>query len=179
MSVSKRRLPHRYELGQPLFVTFRLFGSLPAGREFPVESMTSGEAFLAMDRLLDNSRFEPLHLRRPEIARLVRDSILYCSGMDYDLHAWVIMPNHVHMLVTPCTNVSSFLRRLKGYSARQANRVLKRTGQAFWQDESYDHLVRSEQQFRSTERYILSNPVSAGLVHTIEAYPWSSAASRE
>ncbi len=176
MSFSRRRLPHRHELGQPLFVTFRLYGSLPAGREFPAESMTSGQAFLAMDRLLDGGRVGPIHLRRPEIASLVRDSILHCARVDYDLHAWVIMPNHVHMLITPRTDVPFFLRRLKGYTARQANQLLHQSGQAFWQDESYDHLVRSAQEFRNIERYILGNPVRAGLVHAIEAFPWSSAA---
>ena len=85
--------------------------------------------------------------------------------VDYDLHAWVIMPNHFHMLVTLRTNVSSFLRRLKGYSAptrrsaRQANKPLDRAGQAFWQYESYDHLVESAQEFRNIERYIVNNPV--------------------
>lgn len=138
-------------------MTFRLYGSLPVGREFPVQSMTSGQAFLAMDRLLDTSRFGPIHLRRPEIARLVRDSILHCARVDFDLHAWVIMPNHVHLLVAPRTN-----------------QLLKQSGQPFWQDESHDHVVR---EFRSIERYILNNPVDAGLVHAVEAFPWSGAAS--
>jgi len=173
---SRRRLPHRYAIGQPLFVTFRLHGSLPAGREFPPDSMTSERAFVAMDRLLEAGRFGPVYLQQPEIARVARDSILHCAMVDYDLHAWVTMPNHVHMLITPLTNVPSFLRRLKGYSARQANKLLDRAGQAFWQDESYDHLVESAQEFRNIERYIVNNPVNAGLIEELEAFPWSSAA---
>jgi len=129
-----------------------------------------------MDRLLDTSRFGPIHLRQPEIAKLVRDSILHCAGVDYDLHAWVIMPNHVHMLITPHTDVSSFMRRLKGYTARQANKLLGQSGQSFWQEESYDRLVRSAREFRNIESYILRNPVTAGLVHAIEDFLWSSAA---
>ena len=176
MSFSRRRLPHRYELGEPLFLTLRLYGSLPKGREFPVECMTSGEAFLVMDRLLDKGCSGPVHLRRPEIAEVVRDSILYCAGVDYELDAWVVMPNHVHMLVAPRTEVSRFLRPLKGYSARDANEILKQHGQAFWQDESYDHLVRSAQEFCKIQKYILINPVKAGLVQNIDDYRWSSAA---
>jgi len=176
VNFSRRRLPHRYAIGQPLFVTFRLHGSLPAGREFPPECMTSGQAFVAMDRLLDAGRFGAVYLKRPEIATVARDSIMHCAMTDYDLHAWVIMPNHVHMLITPLTNVPAFLRRLKGFSARQANKLLDRSGQAFWQDESYDHLVESAQEFRNIERYIVSNPVNAGLVEEFEAFPWSSAA---
>jgi REP element-mobilizing transposase RayT len=136
--------------------------------------MTSGEAFLAMDRLLDMGRYGPVHLRRSEIAAVVRDSIQYCAGTDYDLHAWVIMPNHVHLLATPHTHVSSFLRRLKGFSSRAANRLIGHTGQRFWQDESYDRLVRTQKEFNNIERYILVNPVRAGLVSCIEDYPWSS-----
>jgi len=66
---------------------------------------------------------------------------------------------------------------LKGYTARQANRMLGRTGEAFWQPESYDHWVRSEQEWGRIVRYIENNPVGAGLASRPEAYPWSSAAS--
>jgi REP element-mobilizing transposase RayT len=176
MYFSQRRLPHIYAIGQPIFVTFRLYGSLPAGREFHKESMTSGEAFAAMDRLLDTARFGPVYLKRPEVARLVRGSIEHCALRDCDLHAWVIMPNHVHLLFTPHTNVSSLLCSLKGYSARQANQLLGCTGQPFWQDESYDRLVRNNEESRRIERYIVNNPVKAGLVESAEEFPWSSAA---
>jgi putative transposase len=175
MDFSQRRLPHIYAIGQPLFATFRLHGSLPAGREFPKESLTSGEAFVAMDRLLDTARYGPVHLKRPEVAGLVRASIQHCAQADCDLHAWVIMPNHVHLLMTPHTNVSSLLRRLKGYSARQVNQLLRRTGQPFWENESYDLLVRNGEEFRRIENYILTNPVKAGLAGSVEGFPWSSA----
>jgi putative DNA methylase len=176
LSIPRRRLPHLYAIGQPLFVTFRLHGSLPQGREFPKESLTSGQAFVAFDRLLDTARFGPRHLQQPQIAIVVRDSIQHCAQVDYDLHAWVIMPNHVHMLITPHTNVSSFMRRLKAYSAKEANKLLDRTGQPFWQEESYDRLVRTTDEFRKIESYIVKNPVKAGLVQSIDAFPWSSAA---
>ena len=129
-----------------------------------------------MDRLLDTPRCGPIYLQRPEIAILVRSCLRHGDRSDYDLHAWVIMPNHVHLLLTPHNAVFSFLRRLKGYSAREANRLLGRTGQPFWQDESYDHCVRSGEEFRRIERYIISNPVQAGLVRSVHEFPWSSAA---
>jgi REP element-mobilizing transposase RayT len=164
-------LPHIYAVGQPLFVTYRLFGSLPAGREFPKKAMSSGEAFVAMDRLLDTAGVGPRHLQMPEIATVVRDSILHGARRDYDLHAWAIMPNHVHLLITPWSEASAFLRRLKGFIARQANLMLKRTGQ----HESYDHLVRSGEEYRRIARYIVNNPVRAGRVTSIEEFRWSSA----
>jgi putative DNA methylase len=84
------------------------------------------------------------------------------------------MPNHVHLLFTPKIAPSVALRRLKGSSAREANALLGLTGLPFWQDESYDHLVRSQQQFERIENYILQNPVRAGLARDAEEYPWSS-----
>jgi len=66
----------------------------------------------------------------------------------------------------------TLLRRLKGASAREANRLLGQTGQPFWQDESYDHRVRNRDQFRRIENYILQNPVRAGLARSAEEYPW-------
>jgi REP element-mobilizing transposase RayT len=93
---------------------------------------------------------------------------------EYFLHAWVVMPNHVHLLLTPKMAPSVALQRLKGVSAREANKLLGLTGQPFWQDESYDHLVRTQREFARIENYILQNPVRAGLATSEEEYPWSS-----
>ena len=97
MQIRRRRLPHLTVIGQPLFVTFRLHGSLPPGRTVPDESLTSGKAFVSMDHLLDHNRREPQYLGLPEIAGLVADTLLTGSPTDYLLHAWVLMPNHVHL----------------------------------------------------------------------------------
>ena len=64
---------------------------------------------------------------------------------------------------------------IKNYSARQANAILGRTGQPFWQDESYDHWVRSPEELEKIVRYIEKNPVAAGLVDRVEDWRWSSA----
>jgi REP element-mobilizing transposase RayT len=156
-------------------MTFRLFGSLPPGREFTSESVAGGKAFLCMDRLLDGARSGPTHLVMPSIAQIVVASLQHCDQVDYGLHAWVLMPNHVHMLATPRTDVSKFMRRLKGYTARRSNELLHRTGEAFWQEESYDRLVRTPEEFKNIESYILNNPVKAGLATSVEEYRWSSA----
>ncbi len=176
MQFSRRRLPHIHVIGQPLFVTFRLHGSLPRGREFCGESMSSGKAFVCMDRLLDNCCAGPTYLRIPSIAALVRDSIEQGGKGDYALHAWVIMPNHIHLLITPQADVSKLMQKLKGTTARYANQQLGRTGMPFWQDESYDHWVRGADEARRIESYVVQNPVRAGLVALPEEYAWSSAA---
>lgn len=80
MLLSERRLPHLYAIGRPLFVTFHLYGSLPANRAFPSVKLTSGEAFVAMDRLLDHVRSGPMYLKQPDVAQLVVDSIDYGAG---------------------------------------------------------------------------------------------------
>jgi REP element-mobilizing transposase RayT len=176
MVLQERRLPHLYVIGQPLFVTFRLYDSLPANRAFPPENLTSGEAFVAMDKLLDQARSGPMFLRQPEIAKEVLASIEYGAEIGhYQMHSWVIMPNHVHLLLTPHVRVSKLLCSLKAATAKRANLLLRRTGQPFWQDESYDHLVRDGDEFRRIQRYIENNPVAACLVARPEEYSWSSA----
>ncbi|MGA8026082.1 MAG: transposase, partial [Bryobacteraceae bacterium] len=93
----------------------------------------------------------------------------------YDLHAWVIMSNHVHLLVFPRVPPARFLQSIKGYTAREANRLLQRTGEPFWQGESYDHWTRNERELERVRNYIEQNPVRAGLVASPEQYRWSSA----
>ena len=126
-----------------------------------------------MDRLLDEERAGPTYLRIPAVVKLVTASIQQGAPVDYGLHAWVVMPNHVHILLTPRIEPSVALRQLKGASARAANKLLGRTGKPFWQDESYDRLVRNDEEFERIENYILQNPVKAGLVQSAEEYPWS------
>ena len=129
-----------------------------------------------MDRLPDMAGSGPVYLRRPEIATLVADALLYRdTAGDYVLHAWVIMANHVHMLITPHIEVSVFMHSLKRFTARQANKLLGRTGQAFWQSESYDRLVRDRTEFERIASYIEMNPVRARLVGNPEEFRWSSA----
>ncbi len=168
-----RRLPHWYELGTPLFITFRLHNSLPPNRFFPAR-LPSGKAFVQMDRILDAELSGPAHLRTPAIAKTVIASLQEGAVQSFLLHAWVLMPNHVHLLITPKIDPASALHKMKGSSAREANKLLGRKGQPFWQEESYDHLVRHQQEFRRIETYIRENPVRAGLARTPESYLWSS-----
>jgi REP element-mobilizing transposase RayT len=128
-----------------------------------------------MDRLLDNARTGPLTLRQPGIAKVVVDAIHYRDGGPYDLHNYVVMPNHVHLLITPRLPVSQLMQSLKRFTARESNRILGLTGQPFWQDESYDRQVRNEREFARIARYIEMNPVHAGFASKPEDFPWSSA----
>jgi len=93
----------------------------------------------------------------------------------YRLRAWVVMPNHVHLILEPRVPMAAITRWLKGRTSRVANRVLNRGGLPFWQDESFDHWVRSQEELRYLVGYVEENPVSARLVKRKEDWPWSSA----
>ena len=175
----ERRLPHWDVVEQPLFVTFRLHGSLPANRVFLPEGLVSaGKAFVAVDRLLDASTDGPLFLRRPEIAEMTVAALRHGEQElhRYDLHSFVVMPNHVHLLVTPHVPATKWLGPLKGFTAHQANALLGMRG-PFWQEESYDHLVRTDAEFDRIRAYIEQNPVKAGFASKAEEFSWSSAYS--
>ena len=88
------------------------------------------------------------------------------------------MVNHVHILIFPSSSLSRITKAVKNFSARQANALLGRSGQPFWQEESYDHWVRSPQELERIVRYIEANPLTAGLVKKIEDWKWSSAYAR-
>jgi REP element-mobilizing transposase RayT len=89
------------------------------------------------------------------------------------------MPNHVHLLLTPMPDVALavILQRVKGASARAANRVLRRSG-TLWQHESWDTAIRSDKHFETVVEYIEFNPVKAGLCERPEDWPHGSASRR-
>jgi putative DNA methylase len=175
--MARRRLPHIYPENGWLFVTWHLQGSLPRALYPPPNKPSAGKAFLWMDRYLDTAREGPVFLRIPEVAQsVVEGSNAARQPAFYDLRAFVVMANHVHVLFRPRENASAALQWLKGTTAREANKVLARTGKPFWQRESYDHWARDERQFERIVGYIENNPVKAGLVAEASEYPWSSAA---
>jgi len=130
-----------------------------------------------MDRLLDEARTGAVYLRQPAIADMVVEAFEYNADVlrHYVLNAFVVMPNHVHLLATPIVALAKLTRSLKGITSKRANAMLGLTGSPFWQDESYDHLVRNEREFDRIRNYIEQNPVRAGLVVEASEYRWSSA----
>jgi putative transposase len=168
-----RRLPHIDIPGAPVFLTWRLSGSLPPERIFPRETLESGEAFLFFDRLLDNALEGPMYLRQAQIATIVVEQIQQVCAQR--LHAWVVMPNHVHLLCTTESPLSELVRKLKGPTAFRANKLLGLSGKPFWQQEYFDRGVRNDKEFEKIRHYIEWNPVKAALVARPEDYQWSSA----
>lgn len=109
------------------------------------------------------------------LACLVEETLWFGYGERYVLDAYVIMPDHVHLLARPLAgwSLAKILQGIKGFSAREINRVLSRKG-TFWQVENFDHLVRNERDWLDKFNYIHNNPVSAELVDRPEDYPLSS-----
>ena len=127
-----------------------------------------------MDRKLDEAATGPRWLEDERVAQVVADALHYGERQLalYQLRAWVLMVNHVHILIYPEARLSRITRAIKNHSARQANAIL---GLAVWQDESYDHWVRGPEELAKIVRYIEKNPVTAGLVSRAEDWRWSSA----
>ncbi len=110
---------------------------------------------------------------------MLEDVLRYGETRDlYHLLAWVIMPNHVHAVFKPQVSLATIMRWLKGRTSRMANRILRRTGIPFWQEESFDHWIRTRDELEGVIHYVENNPVRAGLTDAKESWPWSSARLR-
>ena len=129
-----------------------------------------------MDKYLDSGHGR-CWLAQPEVADLIVNAMQFHAAQRFDLHAWVIMPNHVHAVLRPRPDwtLSQILKSWKGFTAREANRRLQRVGTTFWQVESYDHLIRDEEDRHRCCHYTEMNPVNAGFCQRPEDWKWSSA----
>lgn len=216
-TIHRRSLPHWYMPGAAHFVTYRLAGTLPievietlkqkrhqllaaktdkspANHRLHVHKLL----FAAYEKHLDAAS-EIDWLRDPGVASMLRQNLYHHDGVKYHLHAYCIMPNHVHVLLTPSPELfqqdvtaddtavgetadkrsplSSIMHSLKSYTANRANEILRREGK-FWQPESYDHWVRDDEELERIVNYIRANPVHAGLVERHEDWHWCSCHDR-
>jgi len=197
VSVRKRKLPHWELSGSTYFVTFRVRKSL--GRVFEVRKKANGQPGKAVlhptsDEAVLHQHPTPranlereangqpgkavLHqadARASSPARIVWGALSFFDRDRYVLDAYVIMPDHVHLLICPLSrwSLGEILQALKGFTARRINTILGRQGR-FWQRDNFDHLIRDEDDFLDKLQYIRDNPVSAGLVEKPEDYPLSS-----
>ena len=130
-----------------------------------------------MDRELDRVATGPRWLQDERVAQCVADALQYGERhlRLYELRAWVLMINHVHISIYPEAKLSRITKAVRNFSARQANAILGRTGQPFWQDESWDRWVRGPEELEKMVEYIEENPLAAGLVERVEDWRWSSA----
>ncbi len=179
------KLPHIHQQNAWYFITFRLVDALP--KEKIEQIIKEREVWLAkhkdrLDNLTEeekkeyyrlfserienwlNAGYGSCILRDEKIAKIVAEALLYFNGKRYELAEWVIMPNHVHMLIKPLAecNLSEILHSLKSYTAHKINELTGNKGQV-WMHESYDHVVRNERAFEAIRNYIRQNPEKAGI----------------
>ena len=173
----------------PQSITFRLAGSIPTDllRRWRSElqlarvtrrTVVDDERIRIEDYL--NRGVGPTWLADPRLAGLVEGAFQFFDGSRYRLHAWVVMPNHVHVVVTPLADasVSHIVSSWKSFTAKRANALLGRHG-AFWQEDYFDRFIRDEQHFAAVISYVEDNPVVAGLCARSEDWGFSSARHRQ
>ena len=169
-------LPHWHQDGKYVFVTFRLYDSLPQEKlqwlyeekeswlkrhPQPWDKKTTKEYIdkfgKAVDKWLDTNYGECL-LKKTSNRKIVEDALLFFDGKRYELIASVVMPNHVHMLIklNEGHKLIEIMRSIKSYTAKKINENENRTGPV-WQSESYDRLIRDQKHFDNVVRYIIAN----------------------
>ena len=127
-----------------------------------------------VERYLD-AGYGSCYMKDDRVAEIVANTLHHFDERRYSLAAWCVMPNHVHVVIQPFAGLTTtagtavplgtlpeILHSWKSFTAKEANRLLHRSGD-FWQTEHYDHLIRNEVDFCHAVRYVLNNPINAGL----------------
>lgn len=219
--VTRGDLLHWYKPGYAHFVTYRLVDSIPAKwleerrarrekalLQKPAEGRSPRQHranvhkrfFAEYDEFIDRN-VRQQWLANPAVAEAIRENLYHHHGAKYELIAWCVMPNHVHVLLQPFEHteqlaaspeeanamsdeisdsgspLSAIMHSLKSFTANRCNSVLSRDG-PFWQKESYDHWVRDLDELERNVAYIMANPVKAGLCEAATEWRFSSAYDR-
>jgi putative transposase len=153
-----------------------ILASWTPARHPPGRNINPSEEFRLAESILDRAAQGPLWLKNPYVADKMVEMLLHGSFelRRFELHAYSVMANHMHVLLTQLAQLRVLTQELKGASARRLNTCLHRTGR-FWQAESFDRWVRNEGEFIRIQKYIENNPVKAGVVAKAEDWAWSSA----
>ena len=175
---SRTYLPHRDEDGLVQHVVFRLADSLPARVLQTIELLKREEQRALVESALDDS-FGSALLRDPRLAQIIADALLHFANVRYLLHAWCIMPNHVHALVEPIGDfqLGNIIKSWKAFSAARINSVARRSGR-LWAADYFDRFMRTDEQLSTTIAYIENNPVTAKLCSKPSEWRFSSAYMR-
>jgi len=171
-----RRLEHSSRPGSAYFLTWRLDGSLPVTRVTDLWTI-DGPKFVELDQLLDAVSTGPRWLERRDVADVVENAIWKgVRESRYELGAWVLMPNHVHIALRLLgdQDLAAAVRSIKGTSAHAANRLLHGSGSRFWA-RGRQNAARRSRVYHYVIRYIENNPVKAGPCGSAQDWPWSSA----
>ena len=189
---SRGYLPH-YDCSETYqSLTFRLADSLPQKilTDLGVELKSCAPQFIDMQRrkLIEgylDAGMGCCALKNSQVGAVVKESLTRFDGERYQLIAWCIMPNHVHVLIKPKVCLSKIIQSWKSYSGKwalQHNEALclgiPKDAKRFWMREYWDRFIRDENHFYKVIHYIHENPVKAGLCVNAYEWQWSSAAGR-
>lgn len=178
---SRGYLPH-FDGGQIVqFLTYRLADSMPekvleAWRgELEKNEISDADFRRRIETYLDQG-YGNCYLKRSDIAEMVEENLLRFEGVKYNLYAWVIMPNHIHLLLMPMKGfkLAEIVHSCKSFTANKANKMLGRSGR-FWFPEAFDRFIRNQDHFEKTFEYIENNPVKANLCVKKSDWRFSSA----
>lgn len=200
IEIKQGNLPHWYQPEVFYHVTFRLADSIPKEKveQLKVDRENwhqkhknkkefSKEEWKEYNRLFNqrveewmNSGYGSCLLKKRENAEIIANALKYFEGQRYDLDEWVVMPNHVHVLVKPKKEfkLSDILHSWKSFTANEINKKENRTGQ-LWMHESYDHIVRNEDALKAIRYYIRQNPIKAGIVAKASSFEQEKTQSRD
>jgi len=170
---SRGYLPHYDTPERAQHVIFRVAGPLPKA---VMACADKQERIQTLDDWLDRGE-GGLPLADPNHANIVAESLRAFVGERYDLHAWCVMPNHVHALITlqEAFPLGDTIRSWKNFTARRIN-LARGAGGRFWAPDYFDRYMRDEADFENSIAYIENNPVIARLVARADEWLWSSAA---
>jgi REP element-mobilizing transposase RayT len=180
---SRGYLPHFDGMVIPQFISLHLADSIPRAviarwkRELDIKNSTQDEILLQrrIEKYADQGYGEA-YLNDERLSEMVQETLLKDDGKKYRLAAWVVMPNHVHLLTTRFENctLSDIMQSFKSITAHRANKTLRRSGE-FWMPEYFDRYIRTAKHYTKTVEYIENNPVKARLCARREDYRFSSA----
>ena len=180
---SRGYLPH-WEAGEVAqSITFRLADSLPAVAlerlrgelDHRPKDDQALKRRIRIEEALDRG-YGSAALSNPDIGEIVENALLHFDVARYRLHAWCVMPNHVHALITPLADwtLSAITHSWKSFTSKKANALLDRPG-SFWAPEYYDRAIRDDAHYTSAVGYIAMNPVKARLCARPDDWRFSSA----
>lgn len=204
----RSNLPHIQPVGAAFFITFRLAGSIPKAiiqglsEKYHLQIQKAAnisDAYLRnleiynlrkiylveLDLILDKINEGPQYLKDVEVMNIIGNEFKKHDGILYDLIAYCIMSNHVHLVIDTESQIvdikdeielnqkyvplDKIMKLIKGATAQYCNKHLNRTGQ-FWERESFDMYIRNEKMLNNVISYTLENPVKAGIVENWEDY---------